>query len=64
MSVFRCLTCGFSLPASSEHDAKNGRGFLCEPLTEEEGRIMERELSPRRGALRGRMRDRYEGAPS
>lgn len=39
---FRCISCRFFLPRSYEGETKDGRCYLCEPLSEEERQIMER----------------------
>lgn len=48
MTRFRCVCCGFSLPKSYESHEKDGRCYLCQPLTDEERLVMEREYSAHR----------------
>lgn len=48
MTRFRCACCGFSLPRSCESHEKRRHCFCCEPLTDDERLVMEREYSAHR----------------
>ncbi len=47
MTRFRCACCGYVLPKTYESHERDGRCYMCEPLTDEERLVMEQEYSTR-----------------